>query len=317
MNDITDNGYGFPGFYGAIDSCMLGEAPGKPRPERCVDYIDGGIDIICPDSIDARGDVNLNGIPNEIADATVFVNYFIYGLSAFTVNVEGQTAATDINADGIVLSVADLAYLIRIIVGDCLPIPKPIVSGDFTAEFDLQSDAIDMVSTQVPISVMRLTFEGKVIPELAEAAVGMEMNYHYDGVATRVLLCNFRQASTIEEGTVLKLGGKYNLKSIEIASSEGQNMTAKIDQLPTAFRLEQNYPNPFNPTTTITFALPDYRDWKLTVYNVLGQTVQKWSGSDQGVVTLDWHADDFASGVYFYKLTAGDYKDSKTMVLLK
>ena len=317
MNDITDNSYGFPGYYGAIDSCMIGEGPGKPRPERCIDFVDGGIDIICPDSIDARGDVNLNGIAYEIADAVVFVDYFIYGLSAFTISIEGQTAATDVNADGIALTVADLAYLIRVIVGDALPVPKPVVTERYAAEFELLSDMISVVSTEAPISVMRFTFEGKVIPELAESAGQMEMKYHFDGVATRVLLCNFKRATYIEGGPVLRMGGKYNLKSIEIASAEGQNMIAKIDQLPTAFRLEQNYPNPFNPTTTITFALPHHTDWKLAVYNILGQTVQKWSGSDEGIVTIDWNAENVASGVYFYKLVAGDFNDSKTMVLLK
>jgi len=59
---------------GAPDVCMIG---GKVQPIRFVDFWNGGIDIACSDSIDARGDVNLNGIANEIADAVIYTNYFL------------------------------------------------------------------------------------------------------------------------------------------------------------------------------------------------------------------------------------------------
>jgi hypothetical protein len=54
----------------------------------------------------------------EIADAVLFSNYFIRGLPVFTINQAGQVAASDVNADGLVLTVADLVYLIRAVVGD-------------------------------------------------------------------------------------------------------------------------------------------------------------------------------------------------------
>ena len=63
-------------------------------------YNIGGIDIVCADSIDDRGDINLNGVANEVADAVLLGNYFVYGLSVFTINIEGQIAASDVNADG-------------------------------------------------------------------------------------------------------------------------------------------------------------------------------------------------------------------------
>jgi hypothetical protein len=100
-------------FVGAPDHC-LNPNPEKPSAVRFIDFISGGIDIICAESLDTRGDVNLNGLSNEIGDAVVFTNYFIVGLAAFTVNVEGQIAATEVNCDGIPLSVADLVYLIRL-----------------------------------------------------------------------------------------------------------------------------------------------------------------------------------------------------------
>ena len=84
------------------------------------------------------------------------------------------------------------------------------------------------------------------------------------------------------------------------------------------FSLAQNYPNPFNPTTSIAFSLPVASDYDLTIYNVSGQTIATFSGTEQaGHVVLEWHADDLASGVYFYRLDAGSFSDTKKMVLLK
>ncbi|MCK4460195.1 MAG: hypothetical protein KAW46_00235, partial [candidate division Zixibacteria bacterium] len=98
---------GFPTYTGVQAECFDND-PEKPLPIQFVDFINGGVDIICADSIDARGDINLNGNSNEIADAVLFSNYFVKGLVVFNVNVQGQIAASDVNADGLTLSVADL-----------------------------------------------------------------------------------------------------------------------------------------------------------------------------------------------------------------
>jgi len=120
-------------YTGAPDSC-LNYDPLKPSPVRCIEFVYGGVDIICADSIDDPGDLNLNGVANEIADAVIYTNYFIYGSSAFIVNPEGQIAASDVNRDGYTLTVADLVYLIRIISGDSAPMPKvtPSIEARFT-----------------------------------------------------------------------------------------------------------------------------------------------------------------------------------------
>jgi len=82
--------------------------------------------------------------------------------------------------------------------------------------------------------------------------------------------------------------------------------------------LNQNYPNPFNPTTTIELALPAASDWTLTIYNVSGQVVADYNGHNEaGIVTVNWDASNLASGLYFYKATAGSFSATKKMVLLK
>ncbi len=85
------------------------------------------------------------------------------------------------------------------------------------------------------------------------------------------------------------------------------------------YDLSQNYPNPFNPTTTIEFAIKKAGKVNLSVYNVAGQKVatlinQKMNAG-KGAVTFD--ATQFASGVYFYQITAGDFKQVKKMLLVK
>ena len=90
------------------------------------------------------------------------------------------------------------------------------------------------------------------------------------------------------------------------------------DNLPVGFRLYQNYPNPFNPATTISFDLPVRSDYRLSVMNVLGQTVFETTGNvPAGRVDVVWNGENEASGVYLYRVTAGDYTASRKMLLLK
>jgi hypothetical protein len=88
---------------------------------------------------------------------------------------------------------------------------------------------------------------------------------------------------------------------------------------PVSFALEQNYPNPFNPTTNINFSLPKATNVELSIYNILGQKVMTLiSGAmSSGVHSVQFNASHFASGVYIYRLEAGDVKINKKMVLLK
>lgn len=93
----------------------------------------------------------------------------------------------------------------------------------------------------------------------------------------------------------------------------------QVSTLPSAYRLEQNYPNPFNPTTTITFALPRRSQVNMTLYNILGQTVatlvDRQLSAGEYEVTLN--GDGLSSGVYFYRIVAGDFVQGKKLVLLK
>ena len=90
-------------------------------------------------------------------------------------------------------------------------------------------------------------------------------------------------------------------------------------ELPGKLELAQNYPNPFNPTTTFSFELPNKGHVNLAIYNVLGQHVATaYDGEfDAGRHTVNFNAGDLTSGVYFYKLTAGESVKTKKMVVLK
>jgi hypothetical protein len=90
-------------------------------------------------------------------------------------------------------------------------------------------------------------------------------------------------------------------------------------ELPEAFKLEQNFPNPFNPSTTIRFELPKSARVTLTIYNILGQTVRTLVDEDRpaGVHNVRFDAAGLASGVYFYRLMAGNFVQAKKLLILK
>jgi methionine-rich copper-binding protein CopC len=89
--------------------------------------------------------------------------------------------------------------------------------------------------------------------------------------------------------------------------------------LPDEYALSQNYPNPFNPSTNISFALPEANHVRLDIYNVLGQKVETLLDENMpaGNHEVEWHASTAASGVYFYRLEAGTFSETKKMMYLK
>ena len=90
-------------------------------------------------------------------------------------------------------------------------------------------------------------------------------------------------------------------------------------EIPKDFNLYQNYPNPFNPITTIKFDLPKSTFVTMKIYDVEGKEMEVIIDQkmEAGKYELSWDASKFASGIYFYKLTAGDFESVKKMVLLK
>ena len=85
------------------------------------------------------------------------------------------------------------------------------------------------------------------------------------------------------------------------------------------FALHQNYPNPFNPVTTIRYDVPEQSVVTIDIYNVLGQRVAELANGihDPGFHTVMWNGHPQASGMYFYHITAGDFRDVKKLLLLK
>ena len=93
----------------------------------------------------------------------------------------------------------------------------------------------------------------------------------------------------------------------------------KTDETPISYTLYQNYPNPFNPTTKIKFQIMDYKFTTLKVYNILGKEVASLVNSNlkPGTYEVSFDGSMLSSGVYFYKLEAGNYISTKKMILIK
>ncbi len=113
---------------------------------------------------------------------------------------------------------------------------------------------------------------------------------------------------------------QYRLKQVDFDGAfEYSNLIEVNAGLPKTFALEQNYPNPFNPTTVIAYQLPVASEVKLEVYDVLGRKVMSLVNGrqDAGAYNLTLNAANLSSGVYFYRLQAGNFVQTKKMMLVK
>ena len=97
-----------------------------------------------------------------------------------------------------------------------------------------------------------------------------------------------------------------------------------MNETPKAYNISQNYPNPFNPITTLQYELPEDSFVNVTVYDMLGNVVNNLVNTNQssGYKSIQWNAtnnqgEPVSAGVYIYKIQAGNFVDTKKMILLK
>jgi len=112
-----------------------------------------------------------------------------------------------------------------------------------------------------------------------------------------------------------KLSYDYNFLSCPLTI--GINPISSV--IPGKFSLSQNYPNPFNPVTNFGFRIADFGLVNLVIYDALGKEIQILVNENlhPGTYEVTWDASNFSSGVYYYKLIAGEYRQTKKMVLIK
>jgi len=108
----------------------------------------------------------------------------------------------------------------------------------------------------------------------------------------------------------------------DAAVQKYQHIITDVDEneiLPTQFYLSQNYPNPFNPSTTIKYSIPKCSNVTIKVFDVLGRKVSTIVNKSlpQGNYEVKWDASELTSGIYFYRMQAGEFVESKKMILLR
>jgi len=308
----------FPSYGGLTESCF-----DSASLFSLVNFYNGGIEIVCLDTIDDNGDLNLNAIPYEVADLNLFSDYFLHGIKVFTINTAGQIAATDINRDGEVLKLEDLVLLERIIEGNASPIADSTISGKTNIIDNNYSKKVTIVTDQPKVKVW-LNFEGEVTP--TDIPTNTELMWNYDGKFSRFLI-DGSQSVNLGEISLLNYSGKGTLVGAQASAFEGYEIEIAIKEigsnLPLKFDLHQNYPNPFNGETSIRLDLPRGYNIRFEIVNVIGQVVYNFSRLySAGSHTIYWNGSSnsgqtVGSGVYYYRITAGDFVSSKKMILLK
>ncbi len=132
----------------------------------------------------------------------------------------------------------------------------------------------------------------------------------------------FDQTEFIASGTTL---GNFTIPAFtaRVYSNKPDSVLLNVEkivtEIPTDFRLEQNFPNPFNPATVISWQLPTESYVSLKVFDILGQEVTTLVDEFKkaGSYSVSWNASSLPSGVYFYRLSAGNFTETKKLLLLK
>ncbi len=282
------------------------------------------------------------GGPVDVADLTYLVAYLFGGGPAPPCIEEG-------NVDGVVgaggpIDVADLTYLVAyLFLGGDPPPPcgttrSSATAGKVSSKVSLNTSYANGTTTislesAVDLRGIQIDLAGEQPGQPVRLADSeLELFFHQEEGTARVGIVDLEGTTLIAKGSraLLRLPGHYEITDAlvsdlnHVAVVPNINCVEKDANLPQEYALHQNYPNPFNPVTQISFSLPSAGEVTVQVYNLLGQRVRSLVSGfyEAGNHSVDWDGANEAgkqvsSGVYFYRLTAGSFTETKKMVLLK
>ncbi len=274
------------------------------------------------------------------------------GNQQFTVNSSGNITPgpwyySGINPRGVLLNTTDTVFVTyKVNMGPAKRAAVPFVPATDTVKIVLQDKLQNAAQLK---SQGTYPYVVKAVPQVGGGDSLYQVTVRMVGKAHYGLLYSWRftkMGGTEEsEGAGLGTQNGYRTRYIQPLSANTfpRNYTAPQDTwlknpplpaetapfttdvkqdgngIPVVYTLDQNYPNPFNPTTNIRYSIPEAAKVTLKVFNLLGQEVATLVNEQQqaGKFIAKFEANRLASGVYFYKLEAGKFSETKKMMLLK
>jgi hypothetical protein len=179
-------------------------------------------------------------------------------------------------------------------------------SSSLTKSFSIQS-------TNTKAGTVTLDLKGnKGITQDEGALINLKCTVNSPANTTTM---HFGNAQAWDETSIAK--NISGLKDAQIKIITGISKTN--NELPTSFSLSQNYPNPFNPSTRIRYELPVSSKVKIMIYDILGREITTLINetSQPGRYEIKWNATGYSSGIYFYRIQAGNFVQTKKLLLLK
>ena len=257
----------------------------------------GGPESKPPNSADVNGDCAIN-----ILDVTYLVNYLYKGGPAPLCGCVGQGLVSKSNAN---------------------------YHGSVSVEWIYNKSMIVINSTEELMGLeMKLASVDGGVLNLTNMVNGMQLYHNQkDGDITLAIL-DIEGEKILASGrnVVLEIDGSVEIQHVLGSNAQAEAVNLEIiqtdknaDLIPDEFSLYQNRPNPFNPITEISFSLPVASQVNLDVYNIAGQRVASIADGqyEAGNHSATWDASEQASGVYFYRMKAGEFVETRKMMLLK
>lgn len=246
-------------------------------------------------------------------DENLFTPYLTAGKITDTGNKFNGFRITAAHAD---VSGKTKSFYVDKMVNSALTVPSGFI--DFGAVWDSNSNQVKIswgVNSEISISryAVERSTNGTTFPEVGTVAA----KGNTDTTARYTFYDNIGSlnSATYRIRQITNDGGQVTTPSIafSLTGVDGGHFS------PLTFSLDQNYPNPFNPATTIAFQLPSEARTNLSVYDILGRKISTILDQEvaAGNHTVTWDSSNVASGIYFYRLSSGNYVDTKKMVVAK
>jgi hypothetical protein len=247
----------------------------------------------------ALGDISING--QNIQFVTVPDSVNINSLEAVHDYFASEPFTVDENSS--------LIYGVQYGITDSVLCAKALAENE---QIGFKVELLDNQTNEVLGVFDEVTYSGKNVYQYNNLGYQVNLN----GIGNRDV--KFRLVVSTNSEFGYSLSNRFADQSL-LAKNSNQTVSYHGNLAVTDYALEQNYPNPFNPSTKIKFQLPKDGFVTLKVYDILGKEITTLINEEksQGKYEVNFNASSLSSGVYIYKIQAGDFVSSRKMILLK